>query len=190
VDFPVGGHLKAGLPGKPERMSVDAIGPAVLVGGPKSPRNWARRLDVDRALAQRRPTSPIWRSDRGSQFVSLAFGRQARAAGIAQSTGSRGDCFDNAVAASFFATLTKELIHARSRHRGRAQDRGLRVHRSLLRPPLALRARNALARAVRDDHPPSSSTTTTTRLYRACPSKRGKSRIVLHPVVFERRKPC
>ena len=48
------------------------------------------------------------------QFVSLAFGQQARAAGIAQSMGSRGDCFDNAVAESFFATLKKELIHGRS----------------------------------------------------------------------------
>jgi transposase InsO family protein len=28
------------------------------------------------------------------QFVSLAFGQQARAAGIAQSMGSKGDCFD------------------------------------------------------------------------------------------------
>src|SRR4051812_44705101 len=48
------------------------------------------------------------------QFVSLAFGQQARAAGIAQSMGSRGDCFDNAVAESFFATLKKELIHRRA----------------------------------------------------------------------------
>jgi putative transposase len=46
--------------------------------------------------------------------VSLAFGQQARGAGIAQSMGSRGDCFDNAVAESFFATLKKELIHRRS----------------------------------------------------------------------------
>ena len=45
---------------------------------------------------------------------SLAFGQTARAAGIAQSMGSRGDCFDNAVAESFFATLKKELIHGRS----------------------------------------------------------------------------
>jgi transposase InsO family protein len=29
-----------------------------------------------------------------AQFVSLAFGQQARAAGIAQSMGSKGDCFD------------------------------------------------------------------------------------------------
>jgi putative transposase len=48
------------------------------------------------------------------QYVSLALGQQARAAGIAQSMGSRGDCFDNAVAESFFATLKKELIHRRA----------------------------------------------------------------------------
>jgi transposase InsO family protein len=67
------------------------------------------------ALARRRPEPGlIWHSDQGSQFVSLAFGQQARAAGIAQSMGSRGDCFDNAVAESFFATLKKELIHRRS----------------------------------------------------------------------------
>jgi putative transposase len=67
------------------------------------------------ALARRRPAPGlIWHSDQGSQFVSLAFGQQARAAGIAQSMGSRGDCFDNAVAESFFATLKKELVHGRS----------------------------------------------------------------------------
>jgi putative transposase len=67
------------------------------------------------ALAHRRPDPGlIWHSDQGSQFVSLAFGQQARAAGIAQSMGSRGDCYDNAVAESFFATLKKELIHRRS----------------------------------------------------------------------------
>ena len=67
------------------------------------------------ALARRRPAPGlIWHSDQGSQFVSLAFGQQARAAGIAQSMGSRGDCFDNAVAESFFATLKKELIHGRA----------------------------------------------------------------------------
>jgi putative transposase len=70
---------------------------------------------LQRALAQRRPAPGlIWHSDQGSQFVSLAFGQQARAAGIAQSMGSRGDCYDNAVAESFSATLKKELIHGRS----------------------------------------------------------------------------
>jgi transposase InsO family protein len=46
--------------------------------------------------------------------VSLAFGQVAGEAGIARSMGSKGDCFDNAVAESFFATLKKELVHRRS----------------------------------------------------------------------------
>ena len=67
------------------------------------------------ALAHRRPAHGlIWHSDQGSQFVSLAFGQKARAAGIAQSMGSKGDCFDNAVAESFFATLEKDLLRRRS----------------------------------------------------------------------------
>jgi len=53
------------------------------------------------ALEHRRPAPGlIHHSDQGSQYVSLAFGQTARAAGIAQSMGSRGDCFDNAVAES------------------------------------------------------------------------------------------
>ena len=66
------------------------------------------------ALCHRRPAPGlIWHSDQGSQFVSLAFGQQARAAGIAQSMGSKGDCYDNAVAESFFATIKKELVDRR-----------------------------------------------------------------------------
>jgi len=45
------------------------------------------------------------------QYVALGFGQQARDAGIAVSMGSRGDCYDNAVAESFFATIKKELVH-------------------------------------------------------------------------------
>jgi putative transposase len=67
------------------------------------------------ALARRRPGSGlIHHSDQGSQYVSLAFGRAAREAGIAVSMGSRGDAFDNAVAETLFATLKKELVHRRS----------------------------------------------------------------------------
>ena len=66
-------------------------------------------------LARRRPEAGlIHHSDQGSQYVSLAFGQKARDAGIAVSMGSKGDCFDNAVAESFFATLKKELVHRRS----------------------------------------------------------------------------
>jgi putative transposase len=48
------------------------------------------------------------------QYVSLAFGRAARQAGIAISMGSRGDAYDNAVAETFFATLKKELVNRRT----------------------------------------------------------------------------
>jgi len=67
------------------------------------------------AIARRRPQPGlVHHSDQGGQYVSLGFGQAARGAGIARSMGSRGDCFDNAVAESFFATLKKELIHRRS----------------------------------------------------------------------------
>lgn len=64
------------------------------------------------ALARRRPeTGLVHHSDQGAQYVSLTFGQQARDAGIAMSMGSRGDCYDNAIAESFLATLKKELVH-------------------------------------------------------------------------------
>src|SRR5205823_13510345 len=55
----------------------------------------------------------IHHSDQGGQYVSLAFGRAARKAGIAVSMGSRGDAYDNAAAETFFATLKKELVNRR-----------------------------------------------------------------------------
>lgn len=65
-------------------------------------------------LHRRKPAPGlVHHSDLGSQYVSLAFGQQARDAGIAVSMGSRGDAYDNAVAESFFATLKKELVHRR-----------------------------------------------------------------------------
>ena len=67
------------------------------------------------AVSRRRPAPGlIHHADQGSQYVSLAFGQAARDAGIARSMGSQGDCYDNAVAESFFATLKKELVHRRS----------------------------------------------------------------------------
>ena len=67
------------------------------------------------ALGRRRPPPGlIHHSDQGGQYVSLAFGRTAREAGIAVSMGSRGDAYDNAVAETFFATLKKELVNRRS----------------------------------------------------------------------------
>jgi putative transposase len=67
------------------------------------------------ALARRRPGPGLIRdSDQGGQYVSLAFGRAARDAGIAVSMGSPGDAYDNAVAETFFATLKKELVSRRT----------------------------------------------------------------------------
>jgi len=49
-----------------------------------------------------------------SQYVALVFGQRLRAAGIAQSMGSKGDCFDNAAIESYHATLEKDLLRRRS----------------------------------------------------------------------------
>jgi putative transposase len=75
----------------------------------------SRHLTLDAlgmALARRRPPPGLLHhSDRGSQYVSggyqTALGRQ----GIVGSMSRRGDCWDNAVAESFFATLKVELVH-------------------------------------------------------------------------------
>jgi putative transposase len=66
---------------------------------------------LDAAVVHRRPGSGlVHHSDHGSQYTSLAFGRRLRESGIAASMGSVGDCYDNAMAESFFATLETELI--------------------------------------------------------------------------------
>ena len=63
------------------------------------------------AVQHRRPTPGlVHHSDHGCQYTSLAFSRRCRDAGIAQSMGSVGDCYDNAMAESFNATLECELI--------------------------------------------------------------------------------
>jgi len=65
------------------------------------------------AVRARRPAKgTIHHSDHGGQFISLTFGQACHEAGIAQSMGAVGSCFDNAVSETFFATLTKErLLH-------------------------------------------------------------------------------
>jgi putative transposase len=65
---------------------------------------------LEMALAQRRPTDVIHHSDQGTQYTSIAFGQRCREAGVRPSMGSVGDCFDNALCESFFATLECELL--------------------------------------------------------------------------------
>ena len=69
---------------------------------------------LNMAIAQRRPQGVIHHSDKGAQYTSLAFGKRCRETGVVTSTGSAGDCYDNAMAESFFATLECELIDRRS----------------------------------------------------------------------------
>lgn len=64
------------------------------------------------ALLQRAPDAGLlFHSDRGSQYASEEFQRALSSAGIECSMSRRGNCWDNAVAESFFATLKKELVH-------------------------------------------------------------------------------
>lgn len=66
---------------------------------------------LEMARGNRRPAAGlIHHSDHGCQYTSLAFGAHCRDAGITLSMGSVGDCYDNALAESFFATLECELI--------------------------------------------------------------------------------
>ena len=62
------------------------------------------------AVEQRRPTDVIHHSDQGCQYTSIAFGTRCRDLGVRPSMGSVGDCYDNALCESFFATLECELI--------------------------------------------------------------------------------
>ncbi|MCM0622756.1 IS3 family transposase [Nocardioides bruguierae] len=59
---------------------------------------------------RRRPAGTVHHSDHGSVYTSWAFGHRLREAGLLGSMGSVGDCFDNFVAESFFATLQTELL--------------------------------------------------------------------------------
>ena len=65
---------------------------------------------LDMAIAQRRPESVVHHSDQGCQYTSLAFGHRCRENNVRPSMGSVGDCYDNAMAESFFATLERELL--------------------------------------------------------------------------------
>ena len=67
------------------------------------------------AFAHRAPQKGvIFHSDRGSQYTSGDFAELARTNGVVLSVGRRGQCWDNAVAESFFATIKRELIDTRA----------------------------------------------------------------------------
>jgi putative transposase len=65
---------------------------------------------LDMAVEQRRPQAVIHHSDQGCQYTAIEFGRRCREASVRPSMGSVGDCYDNAMCESFFATLECELL--------------------------------------------------------------------------------
>lgn len=93
---------------------------AVLDLGSRRCVGWAMRdtLEVDLVLsalrmarAARRPApSLIFHSDRGSQYASGAYRADLAAHGMQASMSRKGNCYDNAVAESFFSTLEFELV--------------------------------------------------------------------------------
>lgn len=77
----------------------------------------ARELVLDALLMavwRRKPTQPvIVHSDQGSQYGSDDWIRFCRSHGLLPSMSRRGNCWDNAVAESFFSSLKKERIRKR-----------------------------------------------------------------------------
>jgi putative transposase len=68
---------------------------------------------LEMAVARRQPRPGlIHHSDQGTQYVSLLFGERCREAGVEISIGC-SSAHDNAVAESFFASLTKDLLRRR-----------------------------------------------------------------------------
>lgn len=76
------------------------------------------------AIWQRKPPKGlIWHTDRGSQYCSDSHSKLAKQHGITQSMSRKGNCWDNAVAESFFGTIKTELIYQRKfRTREEAKD--------------------------------------------------------------------
>ena len=94
---------------------------AVLDLGSRRVVGWATSATLDqaltrtalrRALVLRRPAAGLLHhSDRGTHYTGVEYQAALATAGVAVSMSRRGDCWDNAVVESFFATLKTELVH-------------------------------------------------------------------------------
>lgn len=76
------------------------------------------------AIWKRKPKRGLlWHTDRGSQYASDSHRELLQEHGIIQSMSRKGNCWDNAVAESFFHTLKTELTHhVRFKTRGEAKQ--------------------------------------------------------------------
>ena len=85
---------------------------------------WSMRSDLKTGLllealsmairARKPPAGLIHHSDRGVQYASCLFQEALRQARMLCSMSRKGNCWDNAVAESFFSTLKRELIYPNS----------------------------------------------------------------------------
>ncbi|TLY45580.1 MAG: IS3 family transposase, partial [Nitrospirae bacterium] len=85
---------------------------------------WAMQARADRTLAtdaltmallHRRPQPGlIHHTDQGCQYAATAYRQVLTQHGLVASMSRRGNCYDNAVAESFFSTLKNELVHDRT----------------------------------------------------------------------------
>ncbi|EIB8700930.1 IS3 family transposase [Escherichia coli] len=77
---------------------------------------------LEQALWARRPSGTIHHSDKGSQYVSLAYTERLKEAKLLASTGSAGDSYDNAMAESINGLYKAEVIHRKSwKHRAEVE---------------------------------------------------------------------
>ncbi|HAY0041724.1 TPA: IS3 family transposase [Escherichia coli] len=76
---------------------------------------------LEQALWARRPSGTVHHSDKGSQYVSLAYTERLKEAKLLASTGSTGDSYDNAMAESINGLYKAEVIHRKSR-KNRAEE--------------------------------------------------------------------
>lgn len=87
---------------------------------------WAMRDKPDQHLTltalamatRQRRVEPglIHHSDQGAQYSCQAYQRQLATLGLTPSMSRKGNCYDNAVAESFFSTLKNELVHHQTYH--------------------------------------------------------------------------
>ncbi|EER8822574.1 IS3 family transposase, partial [Escherichia coli] len=69
---------------------------------------------LEQALWARRPSGTVHHSDKGSQYISLAYTERLKEAKLLASTGSTGDSYDNAMAESINGLYKAEVIHRKS----------------------------------------------------------------------------
>jgi len=91
----------------------------------------ARELVLDAvlmAIRRRRPRRTVIHSDQGSQFGSDDWRRFCKTNHLEPSMSRRGNCWDNAVAESFFSSLKKECIKKNLQNSRACEDRNIQLH--------------------------------------------------------------